>query len=212
MNTFNTNTNTLHRYIKFPFEMEMPKEFDQQFDDNKVIEIKSGSIDSRFDQWISQFDLNYATLLEGFYTAPSNKLPIHSDIVTKNTSRFTFSNITKLNFTWGSEHSTTRWWIPTDPQLVEKFQQDSKNPNMQLTPNVTDENDPPHVFLAENQCEMIFEKVINRPSILNVGQLHSTYNPANTPRWTLSVMLLKKDGTCVNFDEALQIFKDVIDE
>ena len=47
MNTFNTNTNTLHRYIKFPFEMEMPKEFDQQFDDNKVIEIKSGSIDSR---------------------------------------------------------------------------------------------------------------------------------------------------------------------
>lgn len=206
------NIDNLHRYIKVPFTVEKPKEFFQEFDDNKVIEVPIKSIDSKISAWFESFNLKHASLLEGFYTAPSNKLPIHSDIVTKNTSRFTFSNITKFNFTWGSDLSTTRWWVPVDPDLVKKFQQDAKDPNMQLTPNVTDENDPPHVFLKENQCKMIYEKVINRPSILNVGQLHSTYNPTNNSRWTLSVMLLKKNNTCVNFNEALQIFKDVIDE
>lgn len=206
------DTNLLHRYIKLPFVLEKPKEFLINRDDNDVISIPKSSISADFNNWISKYGLDYFPLLEGFYTAPHNKLPIHSDIVSKNQTQFTYSNICKINFTWGSEESTTRWWVPTDPELVESFEKDSKYSKMQLTPNVTDEHDPPHIFLKESRCKMIFEKTIDRPSLLNVGQLHSTYNPTDHPRWTLSIMPMKPDGTCVNFDEALEFFEDVIDE
>ena len=62
----------------------------------------------------------------------------------------------------------------------------------------------------ENLCDLVCERVIDRPSLINVGQLHSTYNPhATEGRWTLCFFLLKSDYTHLQFDEAVEIFKDI---
>ena len=56
----------------------------------------------------------------------------------------------------------------------------------------------------------MYETVIDRPSLLNISQLHSTFNPSPTEhRWTLCFTLLK-DDKALSFDEALEIFKDYI--
>ena len=63
---------------------------------------------------------------------------------------------------------------------------------------------------SEQDCDMVCEKVINQPSLINVGQLHSTYNPdATQGRWSLCYFLLNKDYTHLQFDQALNIFKEV---
>ena len=50
----------------------------------------------------------------------------------------------------------------------------------------------------------------NQPSLINVGQLHSTYNPDPTHgRWSLCYFLLNKDYTHLQFEKALNIFKEV---
>ena len=35
-------------------------------------------------------------------------------------------------------------------------------------------------------------RTIDRPSLYNVGRLHSTWNPSNEGRWTLTFILGKK--------------------
>ena len=60
--------------------------------------------------------------------------------------------------------------------------------------------------------ELVYEAVINKPSILNVGQLHDTFNPdPNKSRWTLSFTLLHKDGKHCTFADAMNIFSESID-
>ena len=63
-----------------------------------------------------------------------------------------------------------------------------------------------------NDVELVYEAVINKPSLLNVGQLHDTYNPdANKSRWTLSFTLLHKDHKHCTFADAMNIFSESID-
>ena len=38
----------------------------------------------------------------------------------------------------------------------------------------------------------VLERTIDRPSLYNVGRLHSTWNPSNEGRWTLTFILGKK--------------------
>jgi len=61
-------------------------------------------------------------------------------------------------------------------------------------------------------CDVVHEAVINKPSLLNVGQLHSTHNfNTSEPRWTLSYHLLTiKDNTHIQFEDALDLFKDLV--
>jgi hypothetical protein len=68
-------------------------------------------------------------------------------------------------------------------------------------------------YSAEEQdIELVHEAVINKPSIMNVGQLHNTHNPDPTQdRWTLSLTLLKLPGDHLSFEEALLKFKDSIE-
>ena len=68
------------------------------------------------------------------------------------------------------------------------------------------------IINGELPCDKVFEKVIDRPSLMNVGQLHSTYNPGNQSRWTLSFTVLNQDNSHLTFAESLKIFREVIDE
>jgi len=68
-----------------------------------------------------------------------------------------------------------------------------------------------YVWLAEwDDVNLVYEAVIDRPSLLNISQLHSTWNPSPTEhRWTLCFTLLE-DGKALTFDRALNIFKQYI--
>ena len=60
---------------------------------------------------------------------------------------------------------------------------------------------------------MVYEKRINKPSIVNTGQLHSTHNQSKEGRITLSYNLVKKHNLeLVKFSEALWLFGDLLYE
>ena len=59
---------------------------------------------------------------------------------------------------------------------------------------------------------MIYEKTINKPSIVNTGMPHSTHNPSQVDRFTLSYNLVRKtDLQLVSFFEALWLFDGLLE-
>ena len=51
-------------------------------------------------------------------------------------------------------------------------------------------------------------RTIDRPSLYNVGRLHSTWNPSNEGRWTLTFILGKKrNKKPLEFIESLNYFR-----
>jgi hypothetical protein len=50
----------------------------------------------------------------------------------------------------------------------------------------------------------LFEAEINKPSLVNIGMFHSTWNPTEEGRWTLSLPLINADSeTRLVWSEAL---------
>jgi sulfatase maturation enzyme AslB (radical SAM superfamily) len=47
----------------------------------------------------------------------------------------------------------------------------------------------------------VYEVEINKPSLVNIGQFHSTWNPSTEGRWTLSLPLIDKTTSDGTFDE-----------
>ena len=59
---------------------------------------------------------------------------------------------------------------------------------------------------------MVYEKTINKPSIVNTGVPHSTHNPSKKERFTLSYNLVRKtDLKLVTFFEALWLFDGLLE-
>jgi hypothetical protein len=193
--------NTYHRYLKLPFEFKKPDFFDKNLGTPFIMMMERSCIDKNFIDWIAQFNVKISNVIEAFYTpANGGALPIHADYGK-------ICDITKLNFTWGPDNSLTRWWKVKD----EKFLRIETAPFKY--PFIVADFETDLVGVAhEHDCDKVFEKVIDRPSLMNVGQLHSTYNPGNQSRWTLSFTLLNQDNSHLIFAESLKIFKEVIDE
>jgi len=194
--------NKYHRYLKIPFEYPKPDCFNQSYSHPNMIFVSNKFIDQSIITWIESFNLKVSNVIEGFYTPPNGgKLPMHNDTST-------ISNATKINFTWGPSNSTTRWWQVKDESfLIPAYPDNSHIEAEGIIPDIVVTN----AFQSkEENCNLMCEKVINRPSLMNVGQLHSTYNPDNKEdRWTLCFTLLKLDNSHLQFDEALEIFKDI---
>lgn len=197
--------NIFHRYLKLPFEYAKPNFFTERYDDPQSFYYSKEKIDNTIIKWIESFDLKILDLVDGLYTPPKGgKLAIHSD--TK-----TICNATKINFTWGPDNSVTRWWRVKQSEYLKPVKPDNRHisaagivPDIVVTDAYT---------AREEDCDMVHEQVINQPSLMNIGQLHSTYNPNMTEdRWTLCFTLLRLDGAHLQFEEAVQIFKDYINE
>jgi hypothetical protein len=163
------------------------------------------SIDNIIIKWIESFNLKVSNVIEGFYTpAKGGILPIHNDTVN-------ISNAVKINFTWGPSNSVTRWWQVIDNTNLITIHPD--NSQIEAAGIVPDIKIHSACHAKEKNCKLVHEQVINRPSLMNIGQLHSTYNPHLTEdRWTLCFTLLKPNKNHVQFDEALEIFESFIDE
>lgn len=204
--------NLYHRYIDVPFTYENPFIFDEQpksfinYVDKKYVKVE-------FTDWLKKFNLKISNIVESFYTSKENKIfvPIHNDM----TIEPGVADAVKLNFTWGPKDSTTRWWkIKEGAKFIEVIHdQNQINQSFKEAGIIPDIECDRCYSAHEDDVEMVYEKVIDRPSLLNVGQLHSTHNPnLESDRWTLSFTLLHQDNSYVRFNEALKIFNVLLNE
>lgn len=203
--------NIYHRYINVPVDVPMPKKFEQPSDVFRNYNVGSEVIPKELHNWLNQFNLMFSTVVEGFYSPPGGYNSIvHTDVPGKPTQNNPINDFVKINFTWGPKNSTTRWWNVKDENLY--YTTKINPPDKDDT--VEENGFYDLIYLADpKDCNMMCERVINRPSILNVSQLHSTYNPGDTDRWTLSlVMMHKSTQKVVKWYEAMEIFKGLLHE
>lgn len=202
--------NIYHRYLNLPFEYPKPDIFNNG-SKNYTTLIDYKYIHAPFKEWIEDFGLSISNVLEGFYTPPNGgRVPLHSD-----TSSMPGDNDTcKLNFTWGSMDSTTQWYKIKDDSKIKKHYLDEADANQKFyEAGIEPDLDITYVLFADHDdADLVHEVVIDRPSLLNISQLHSTWNPSPTEhRWTLCFTLLE-NKTPITFQRALEIFKDYIED
>lgn len=131
----------------------------------------------------------YITLAEAFYTPANGTLPTHAD-------GGTIDNHCKLNFVYGAQGSTMRWWQPKA----------NASGRLGQTPIQTT-----YIFFDEQDCDLVHEAYISTPSLVNVGQIHSVSNPTNEGRWCLSFVLKFADTKAFpQWNQAVEIFNDFL--
>jgi hypothetical protein len=206
--------NNFHRFINLPFTIDRPKIFDTLKVPNwssggMTFEIAKQHVDKRILEWLDSFNISTSQFFEGTYTAPNNgSIGIHSDTDT-------LTDMTKLLFIWGPENSFTRWWEPKIDAVSSKMRPDQGGPHAEIfNPNTYvyefDDEDRALCY-EEKDCNLLYEKVLLKPSIINAGRLHSTFNNGSEDRWGLTLTLIKNNKR-LQFFEALEIFKDIIHE
>ena len=214
-------SNNYHRYIKLPFDFIKPSETmrtmssEQEektsiWDTEKkgktnVYKFNIPELNENVKSFLDEYDLFYNTKLM-FYTSPKDRINIHvdsnKDANYLNDTQNYFDNHVKLNYTWENENSSLRWWKTDD------------NNNLKVDTHTYENGKTWKVIWAEeDKCQMIYEKRIDKPSIVNTGMLHSTNNPSNKERITLSYNLVKKENLqLLTFQEIEEVFGDLLYE
>lgn len=202
------STNIYHRYLNLPLSYPKPERFNYG-SDKYVVLLEEEEIYEPFKNWIDNFGLKISNVVEGFYTKPNGgRVPLHADTSTMPG----INDICKLNFTWGSEDSTTQWYKVRDKSKIKKHYFGDEGINKKFyDAGIVPDIDVSYVLFADlNDADMAHEAVINQPSLLNISQLHSTWNPSPTDhRWTLCFTLLENKNL-LSFQRATEIFKDYI--
>lgn len=202
------NSNVYHRYLNLPFEYPKPARFNYPAD-NYAIMMDRNEIFQPFQSWVESFNLKISNVLEAFYTKPNGgRVPLHADTAHLPGTK----DVCKLNFTWGPADSTTRWYRVKDLSKLKThhFGKEASNKKF-YDAGIEPDIDISNILIAEwDDVELVHEAVIDRPSLLNISQLHSTWNPSPTQdRWTLCFTLLE-DGRALTFNRATEIFEDYI--
>lgn len=190
--------NTFHRYLNLPFEIEKP-EILKFTDRYEHFEMKT-YCNVQMIEWLATLDLEISAI-EAFHTPPGDKIDIHCDSAE-------IDNHVKINVTWGPEEGTTRWWNCKKMQPI--FRQHIVT---DISGN-TEKRKPEGLVAFEENCNLVYETSTNKPSLVNVGKMHSTYNPNKTEgRWTLCFVLKHKysESPYVHWDDALKIFSEFIE-
>ena len=199
--------NRFHRYLNLPFEIAKHSMFDQFPDQMKHVDIND-YCDKNIDKWLSSLGLEVRHT-EVFYTPPNNgALPIHCDDKT-------FTDHVKINITWGPPEGVMRWWTSNITEAytdIEDVKANYKGVNADDADQFS-ERQHTNVLAEEKDCKLVYEKNTNRPSLVNVGVLHSTFNPTDQGRWTLCFVPGIPNGHgCIYWDEAQEYFKNYIEQ
>ncbi|NBO70590.1 MAG: hypothetical protein EBU66_07415 [Bacteroidetes bacterium] len=177
----NDYPNIYHKYLNLPFTITRP-----DICYGSPAEAKITNLGDYRDPNIEKLhqELGIKTfIVEVVYTPPNSNLPIHSDLMH-------VDNHIKLNLSWGdSDKSATRWWMPKDI----------------TTPVLSTPINP-----DREDYDLIYKATTNSPCLINVGQLHDSYNPSDEGRWTLSFIPAHQNNNLIQWEEAMQIYKDYI--
>ena len=201
--------NIYHKFINLPFEIPKPKMFEDP-GSSFITYVGKDAVPQGLKEWLLGFDLTLSNVIEGFYSAPNGgEVPIHNDTITKPGEH----DAVKINMTWGPASSVTRWWkVKDESKLIEIVHDQTEVNDGFAKAGIVPDIECYKCYTADpTDLNLVYEQVIDRPSLLNVGQLHSTFNPDPTQhRWTLSFTPLK-DGNTIPFNNAIEIFKSCLE-
>jgi hypothetical protein len=189
--------NIYHRYINLPFEIKRP-DMTLEFPEHILHKAINDHVDEQVNKFNESLGLK-VTHTELFYTPPNGqKIPIHTDLPA-------LDNRVKINLTWGPEEGVIRWFEHNNPEDM------YHNDNTVYKDTGFTEEEHQNLLAEEHECTLVYEANTNRPSIVNVGQLHGTYNPGNEGRWTLCFHIGYLDyEDFLTFDKALEYYKDYL--
>jgi len=202
--------NIYHRYLKLPFEITKPEILNTKPDKWRHEDINPW-ICNNLEQWLQDLGL-YSCHTEVFFT-PSNhgEIPIHCDDVS-------IDNRAKINITYGPDTGTIRWWKSNKVQQIVGTEAGQEMLGKEALPDNFSERTHHNLVAHKDDCDLIYEANTNKVSLVNVGQLHSTYNPdPNEGRWTLcfvpaSSKIEEKQGRrYLTFEEAVEVFETYIE-
>lgn len=202
------NNNIYHRYLSLPFTYPKPKQFNIPTTVHDAL--LEEPIFKPFEDWIKGFNLTISNVIEAFHTKPNGgRLVLHADTGLYKPGEH---DMCKLNFTWGPNDSTTRWYkIKDESKLIVRYHSPDGSNKKVFDAKIKPDIDISCLLLAKwEDVDLVHEVVIDRPSLLNISQLHSTWNPSPTEgRWTLCFIPLEF-GKPITFQRSLEIFKDYI--
>lgn len=195
--------NRFHKYINLPFEIVKPEECNTFWDYANHIPVEqSHSSAAPVIEWLNRYNVDSVDV-EIFYTPPNGgTIPPHTDSPS-------FNDQTKINVTWGPDIGETRWWTSNKWYEFSYAGEETAEDHKGKT-----HKDLKVLRADEENCELIYSANTNRPSLINVGQLHSTYNPGEVGRHTLCFNLIHLGGSKSNplvWDEAIEVFKDILE-
>ena len=199
--------NNYHRYLNLPFEIRKPQICNVKPKDLKHYDIPNHK-DNNISEFVKQWGLQIVNT-ELFYTPGGKKLPIHID-------DWVEDNHVKINVSWGPKEGTTRWWNAPNFTIKEEHNSNYKSSKSYGGVKAEDFSLKQHrsIILEEKDCKLIYEANTDKPSLVNVGTFHSSYNPTDEGRWTLCFILGYNKGdwdNLVSWDKAIKIFKEFID-
>jgi len=185
--------NIYHRYLNIPFEPNIDLFNRVEYDTTKYAHVKIdvSEINPDLLSWFDQFNIAI-NWYEAFYTPPGGgKLPIHTD-------GSQGEDYIKVNWTYGAPGSTLRWWEPKSKDYIK---------------TVETVFSTKYYTVDEENCNKLHEVEINKPSLVNAGVFHSTYNPTSEGRWTFTMPILEvSNNNRISWQDAIQRFKEIIIE
>jgi hypothetical protein len=185
--------NIYHRYLDIPInpgiDLFARTDYDPMY--YRHIKIEVAELNPELVSWFEKLDIKFYWF-EAFYTPPyGGKIPIHTDTPE-------VCDVVKVNWTYGAPKSKLIWWEPKDEKYINTFQTEFGSP---------------YLTAEEKHCRRLFEVEINKPSLVNIGAFHSTWNPTEEGRWTLSLPLMNANGdTRLVWADALDKLHDHISE
>lgn len=184
--------NVYHRFLNIPVdpEIDLFKCDDYETLLYRHITVSPDDVNPKLVEWFENIGIKFY-LFEAFYTPPyGGKIPVHTDTTE-------ICNVAKINWTYGAPGSKLIWWKAKDEKYIDKFYTEFGNE---------------YLTAKQKHCKKVFEAEIKKPSLVNIGQFHSTYNPTDEGRWTLSLPLVTLDDTRrLTWDEAVELLQDHFD-
>jgi len=183
--------NTYHRFLDIPSEPGVDlfsrTDYDPMF--YRHVRLDKDELNPNLLKWFEQFDIE-VIWFEAFYTPPyGGQIPIHTDTPT-------FTDVVKINWTTGAPKSKLVWWEVKNP----------KNLSISAT-----EFGSQYLTAKPRHCRKVWEVEVTKPSLVNIGVLHSTWNPSEEGRWTLSLPLTDKHtGQRLLWADAVKRFENVL--
>jgi hypothetical protein len=161
--------NIYHRYLDLPVSPGIDLFAKTDYDPTTIghISIEQDEINPALIAWLAEFNIS-PMMCEAFYTPPNGgKIYIHIDTAI-------VSDAVKINWTWGAPGGRIVWW---QPKNVDKIK------------HMETEFGQPYLTIDEDDCNRVYEADTNKPSLVQVGIWHSTWNPSAEGRWTFSLPL-----------------------
>ena len=180
-----------HRYLNLPFEIAKPPIDFTVKPEWENINLNGKYMDQNVKSFFEDLGLECGQV-EVVYTPPNSEIPIHGDDYNFKTKKC--DSHVKLNITWGPEEGSVRFWKSKKTHVMIYRVEGKKI----LT-----------LAAEKEDSTMVYEANTNSPSLINVGELHSTYNPKDEPRWTLCFVPTIK-GKIIKPYDALRIFDEFI--